>query len=72
MGDTFWLRSTPPVILPVRSLETDLKTLVGPFLSEPWLGEHPSASGCPQLRPSGVAHVPAPWGTLAEIDEVPA
>ena len=64
--------STPPVISSVGSLETLLKTAVGPFLSAAWLGEHPSANGSPALRPSGVASVPAPCGTLAEIELVPA
>ena len=56
----------------VGSLETLLKTAVGPFLSAAWLGEQPSAKGSPARRPSGVARVPAPWGTFAEIELVPA
>ncbi len=72
VGVTFWLSKTPPVISLVGSFATDFRTAVGPFRSDPWLGEHPSARASPFFLPSGVARVPAPWGTFAEIDEVPA
>ena len=71
-GVTFWLSRTPPVMRPVSSFETDLSTAVGPLVSAPWLGEQPSARGSPAWRPSGVAAVEAPWGTFAEIEDVPA
>ncbi len=56
----------------VGNLPSELNTAVGPWLSVPDDGLAPSASGVCALRPSGVAIVPAPNGTLAEIDEVPA
>ena len=72
VGAIFWLSSTPPVIFSVGSLETDLKTAVGPWVSALCAGLQPSASGSWARRPSGVAMVPMPWPTLALIEEVPA
>ena len=59
------------VIFSVGSFETDLNTAVGPLASAPWAGEQPSASGSCARLPSGVAMVPMPWPTLAEMEEVP-
>ena len=39
----------------VGSLATDFRTAVGPFRSEPWLGEHPSARASPFFLPSAGA-----------------
>ena len=63
--------NTPPVIFSVGNLDTDLKTAVGPCLSALCCGEHPSARGSYAFLPSGVAMVPIPCPTLAEILEVP-
>lgn len=41
LGETFWLSSTPPVILSVRSLLTLLNTAVGPLTSAACVGEQP-------------------------------
>ena len=70
-GVIFWLSRTPPVIFSVLSLETDLNTAVGPFLSELWEGLQPSARGSFAFLPSGVAMVPMPCPTFALIEEVP-
>ncbi len=60
------------MILDAGSFATDLNTAVGPDMSVPWDGEHPSASGMNAFRPSGVAPTTAPEGTLAEMEDVPA
>ena len=64
-GSSFWFSSTPPRIEPVGSLPTELMTAVGPRWSVLEAGLAPSASGECALRPSGVAMVWAPNGTLA-------
>ncbi|MNF04902.1 hypothetical protein D3C80_2045160 [compost metagenome] len=71
-GLSFWLSSTPPRIAAVGSLPMELNTAVGPRRSDPEDGLAPSASGVRARRPSGVAMVAAPNGTLAEMEEVPA
>ena len=71
-GESFWLSSTPPMIFAVGSLATDLKTAVGPLTSVPDVGELPSATGVKAFLPSGVAGTTEPFGTLAEMLEVPA
>ena len=54
----------------MSSLLTDLTTAVGPNTSVPLKGERTSATGCQAFRPSGVAPVRRPKGTLAEIEAV--
>ena len=71
-GFSFWLSSTPPRIEPVGSLPHRADHRGRPKWSVPEAGLAPSASGECALRPSGVAIVCAPNGTLAEMEEVPA
>jgi hypothetical protein len=56
----------------VGSFETDLNTAVGPSVSVPDVGEHPSATGVKAFLPSGVAGTTAPEGTFDDMLEVPA